>query len=659
MHIGKLRVIGLAILSLAVSGLAFASVQASAFVGHVYVSSFGPGGPGIGSFSDLQGIAVDQSSESVYVLDRNPETERGLIYKFNLAGEPQEFTGLNADMIEVNIGYNNENQLAVDSSAGPAKGDLYYAHGGNLAIYGSDGDRLGALPVYPCGVAVSANGNVYLGEGGGNVYEYAPSTNPVTGADYVSTLAVIHSLCNIAADSEGNVYLDSWQSGPVTKYAAPQFGEPVPIGTPVDARGITLAVAPLTNDVYIDEGDDIAEYDPSGNLVSTFAAAGAGAITGSDGVAVYEPTLATTAIYAADNANGTVSIFYSIGVVPDVSSKPTSEVVTGTSTTLEGTVNPDGTELTTCQVEYGTSPSYGQTAPCSSVPSGDTSVTVTAQATGLLPGAAYYYRFDAANAKGSNQGLSEKFVTPGMVDAQPAFASDVSQFAATLNATVDPGVLPTSYHFVYGTTDKYGSVVPVPDLYTQAGEKELVSQSLSGLRAGTTYHFAVVINDAAGTFTGPDETLTTPFVPLPVVSTGGTDGVTEGSVTLSGTIDPQGWNTTYHFEYGTSAAYGLSWPTVDTDMGALDGAQPVALTIENLQPATTYHYRLVATDPGGTTYGADQSFTTRSYPVSVIQVAPIGAPLGIPPVKASKPKSKPKRKTSKHAKSKKKSKRRK
>ena len=474
MRIRRITVTGLAMLGVAVGCLLSWSAQAPAFMGHIYASSFGPGGPGVGSFSDVQGIAIDDSSGDVYVLDRNRETEVGLIYKFNASGEPEEFTALKAYTIEqgYRVGYNNENELAVDNSPGPAKGDLYYANHIHPEIYAPDGSFLGELTsIHACGVAVDASGNVYFGEGGEKVYKFTPAANPVMDADYVSSLSGVGGPCSVAADSEGNVYVDSFRSGPVTKYPASQFGELSSAGTQIDTTGVTLAVDPLTNGTYIDEDDDIAEYDSNGSLVSTFAALGAGAITGSDAIAVYAPSSSTTTIYVANGENGTVELFKSIGVIPDVSSKPTAEVVAGTSATVEGVVNPDGTELTACQVEYGTSVSYGQTAPCSSVPSGEKPATVTAQITGLLPGIVYHYRFEAANAKGGNQGIDERFLTAGAVDGQPAAASNISQFGATLAATIDSGLLPTSYHFAYGTTSAYGSVVPVPDLYAPAGQK--------------------------------------------------------------------------------------------------------------------------------------------------------------------------------------------
>ena len=40
------------------------------------------------------------------------------------------------------------------------------------------------------------------------------------------------------------------------------------------------------------------------------------------------------------------------------------------------------------------------------------------------------------------------------------------------------------------------------------------------------------------------------------------------------------------------------------------GTQTVTLDLEDLQPSTTYHYRILASNQGGTSEGADQTFTT-------------------------------------------------
>jgi hypothetical protein len=207
-------------------------------------------------------------------------------------------------------------------------------------------------------------------------------------------------------------------------------------------------------------------------------------------------------------------------------------------------------------------------------------------------------------------------------------ASGVSQFSAMLHGTLETGEAIVNYHFEYGTTTAYGQIAPVPDNYTPiTSEPMAVSQPVSGLTAGTTYHYRLLASSPGGTnVAGPDETFTTLSIPSPSAATGGASGVGLGSATLSGTVDPHGWDTSYEFQYGTSASYGQSWPTVLVDMGALEGPQPVVVSISNLLPGTTYHYRLLAVNGGGTSYGSDQAFTTGEYPASVIQQAPALTP---------------------------------
>ena len=80
------------------------------------------------------------------------------------------------------------------------------------------------------------------------------------------------------------------------------------------------------------------------------------------------------------------------------------------------------------------------------------------------------------------------------------------------------------------------------------------------------------------------------------------------SADLSGTVDPNGVETTYHFEYGTTTDYGSQTP--ETSAGAGANPQDAAASLSGLQPQTTYHYRLVATNSLGITVGSDGTFTT-------------------------------------------------
>ena len=99
------------------------------------------------------------------------------------------------------------------------------------------------------------------------------------------------------------------------------------------------------------------------------------------------------------------------------------------------------------------------------------------------------------------------------------------------------------------------------------------------------------------------------FVRAPTATTGAATAVTDHSARLSGTVAANGAHAGYRFEYGPTATYGRT--TAEADGGEGD-AIAVAATIGALRPATTYHYRLVATNAGGASDGADHTFTTRA-----------------------------------------------
>jgi virginiamycin B lyase len=91
---------------------------------------------------------------------------------------------------------------------------------------------------------------------------------------------------------------------------------------------------------------------------------------------------------------------------------------------------------------------------------------------------------------------------------------------------------------------------------------------------------------------------------------------------LAGTVTPRSQATTYNFDWGLTAAYGSSTATATAGSGA--SAQSVTAVISGLAPATTYHFRLVATNAAGTTLGADQSFAT-------VAPAPFAVPVALQP----------------------------
>jgi hypothetical protein len=344
--------------------------------------------------------------------------------------------------------------------------------------------------------------------------------------------------------------------------------------------------------------------------------------------------------YILDSANETIYAFGPGVVVPTLAAGLPSNVHS-TEATLSGTIDPEEILITGCQFEIIDDTAYqtalaahapnpysaGASVTCATkagtpIGSGDSPVAVTANATDLTPGTVYHYRLHATNTNGEENSADQRLISSPVLEGQSV--TSLTQSVATLSAKIQPGEVATTYRFAYGTSSEYGSSIPTPEASLSLHEQDTISQTLTGLKAGTTYHYAVVVSSAAGTFTGPDHTFTTAGIPAPSVTTGGPSGVGVSTATLSGTIDPHGWDTTYEFQYGTSTAYGSSWPTVPVDMGALEGPQPVTIELQNLLPGTVYHYRLVAENRGGgTTYGPDMTFTTGEYPASVIQEAPI------------------------------------
>jgi hypothetical protein len=95
----------------------------------------------------------------------------------------------------------------------------------------------------------------------------------------------------------------------------------------------------------------------------------------------------------------------------------------------------------------------------------------------------------------------------------------------------------------------------------------------------------------------------------PSVETTPATAIQENQVTLNGKANPHGSSTTYRFEYGKTTQYGESVPVPEGSLGAGTSSVTATNTISVL-PRTRYHYRMVAINAGGATFGADQAFTT-------------------------------------------------
>jgi DNA-binding beta-propeller fold protein YncE len=186
----------------------------------------------------------------------------------------------------------------------------------------------------------------------------------------------------------------------------------------------------------------------------------------------------------------------------------------------------------------------------------------------------------------------------------------VGPHGATLNGSVGPDEIPlTECFFEWGTSTSYdhtAACVPAAGAIPADSAAHPVSAELSGLQAGTTYHYRLVAANANGADQGADELLETP--PPPAIGGVEAIGLTPSGADLVAQIDPQGFDTTYRFEYGTDVSYGTSIPVPDGDIGSGSGPVAVSQHVSGLTAGTTYHFRVVATNADGTTTSADHVF---------------------------------------------------
>jgi phosphodiesterase/alkaline phosphatase D-like protein len=291
--------------------------------------------------------------------------------------------------------------------------------------------------------------------------------------------------------------------------------------------------------------------------------------------------------------------------------------VTVTSATLNGTVNPSG-RATTSFFEYGTSTSYGSKTPVKDVGSGTTSVAVSGNVTGLTPARSYHFRLVATSDAGTSHGSDQTFTTAAAPAVTTKGASTLRDSTATLNGTVNPNGQSTTAYFEYGTSTSYGTKTAGKSIGS-AGSTSSVAIGVSGLSAGTTYHFRIVASNVTGTSTGRDQTFAT--TGPPAVRTGGTTTTSPTGSTLTGSVDSRGHSTSWYFEYGTKTSYGLRTST--RTQSSTSGARSVSEAITGLTAGTSYHFRLVAKNSAGTSYGADAVFTTTGPAVTLVASAPL------------------------------------
>lgn len=529
-----------ALLCALVSALAL-SVPAFAGDTHLFEGSFDGSATPAGSFNFPGRMAIDESADVLYVID----AFNGAVVKLDISGSPEsptpaDFSALGSPALDGagageadetpqgSLNLSPDADIAVDNSGGATDGNVYvasesgflYAFGATGAfLYALDGsdpdgsDPLEGTPTSsldsPCGVAVGSDGSIYVsGYFAAAVRKFTPAGGSASYASEISTEA---SACHIAVDSTGSLYVNHYGSD-VERYDA--SGSSLGVIDPGPANAV--AVAP-DDHVYVDRGDRIVEYDPTGAQISEF---GAGRLGGSLGVAVGG---SANSVFASDTSTNAIHVFGPLTFVdpPTVEVDPPADPA-ATSADLTGRVNPQGFE-TAAHFEY--SLDGGAWAPLAThdsstdpdLANSTSDVELTDQATGLQPNRDYQVRLVASNPGGETISTPADFHTDAQAPVavtRPHAPDHVTTDGATIYGEVDARNSATTYYFDYSTDPALppGQTASVPvsqDGDAGAGGETKVSERLEGLAADTTYYYRLTASNATGTDVGEIHSLTT------------------------------------------------------------------------------------------------------------------------------------------------------
>jgi hypothetical protein len=434
----------------------------------------------------------------------------------------------------------------------------------------------------------------------------------------------------VAVDGNGDIYVvdqgkavvDQFDSSGTFVRTFDGTGSPGGFtGNPGEFLPDAVAVDPITGNVLIETentntfSETVKEFDSSGNYLSQISSDPDGGIEASgpnrcgtrnqgdlrfssDGY-LYLPVRSSNP--APGRLESKLDIFSTNPPVPAVEYQPVSSPTT-TAGTLHATVGPNGGgEVHGCRFEYGQTSSYeaGQ-IPCQPATHFTAATAVSAELSGLTAETTYHYRVVVENSNGVKYGEDRSYTPHGVLGLTTEPADPIGESSATLNAAFVGNAEGTHYHFEWGVTDAYGNVTPDTVVTPASGAGEPLSAALVGLQPYTTYHFRVVATNGAGTSFGEDRMFTT-SPGIPVVRADSVSEVHSDRAILESEVDPNGVDTTYHFEYVTASEFEQSGfanatiaPASDLPVGRSKHFRKASTLVDGLTPDTAYRYRTVA-----------------------------------------------------------------
>ena len=387
---------------------------------------------------------------------------------------------------------------------------------------------------------------------------------------------------------------------------------------------VSVTVSSSTGNVYVFDNshNNIQEFTPTGSFIRSWGSLGSGSgqfhVTGSASTIAFSAV--NGYIYAADTGNNRIQVF-----------------------------TQDGTYVT----------SWGSSG------SGNSQFN-NAQGLGVSPVTGNVYVADYGNNRVQEFSPTGVYITQwgssGSGNSQFNAPNGIAVSATTGNVYVEDGNNNRIQEFTpsgsYVTQFANGlvsflegvAISPVTGnvFVVSAGDSHVLEFTSSGAYVGQFgssgsgngklgFPFSLAVSPFNNNIYIPDpnngrvEVFSTPFS-LPDVTTAGPTGITLNGAVVSGSIVFSGTGnlTAAGFVYGLTTAYGATMVVTNSPSIGGYSAQLSALTC-----GTTYHVAAYASNPNGTGYGPDQTFTTVACPVaasaqggtaSIEQLATILAP---------------------------------
>ncbi|HTZ86179.1 MAG TPA: hypothetical protein VMB05_05880 [Solirubrobacteraceae bacterium] len=472
---------------------------------------------GLSASSKPQGITLGPDGNLWFTETANPAK----IGRITASGTITEFsTGLTANSQPQSITAGPDGNLWFTESADPGRI-------GRITPTGTITQFTTGLTTnsQPEGIAAADDGNIYFTEfkGTGRIGKITPSG---TITEYATPTSNSQPE-QIAPGPDGNLWFtENGNHGQIARITvAPSVGETTASAVSEQTAGVQAPIGANSQATsYLFEYGTTTAYGAQTTSSSAGSAASPAPVTANlSGLA---PAMLYHVRAVATNAAGTTygpDQTFSTTLPPDAFTDAATGVSL-TGATLAARVNPQG-QPTTYHFDWGLTTAYGARVPASDLSVGsDTSEHSLEQGlTGLAPDTAYHFRVVASNcggcAEGTSYGQDQTFTTAPAPDAETKATTAVSATSATVAGSVNPRGAPTDYYFEWGQTSSYGNRADGEEGGVGADSTaHEVSQELTDLAPGTSYHYRLVATNCsgcvAGTSYGSDMVFTSESLPV-------------------------------------------------------------------------------------------------------------------------------------------------